>query len=153
MSKNKFLRDKNPKSLIWIPLLSFAIFYPLLTSIYTFLPPLIGIVGLFLIYHIDKNMLYSFLAMLYLLNLDFNATLPLLLSFLVIILVYILIYPSAKLVINCKKCLAIFLIMLINIVYYTSLFLYDFIFSLDTIVADSTLIFYIIIDLMIGILL
>jgi hypothetical protein len=153
MSKNRFLRDKNPKSLIWVLLLIFAIFYPMLTSIYTVLPPLIGIVGLFVIYHMEKNKLYTFLGMIYLLNLDFNGGLPLLLSLLIVVLVYILIYPSAKLIINCKKCLALFLIIFIDILYYSSLFMYDFIFSLNTIVADSTLIFYIIIDFMIGILL
>ena len=153
MSKNRFLRDRNPKSLIWVFLLSFAIFYPMLTSIYTVLPPLIGIVGLFVIYYMEKNKLYTFLGMIYLLNLDFNGGLPLLLSLLVVVLVYILIYPSAKLIINCKKCLALFLIIFIDILYYSSLFLYDFIFSLNTIMADSTLIFYIIIDFMIGILL
>ncbi len=153
MSKNRFLRDRNPKSLIWVFLLSFAIFYPMLTSIYTVLPPLVGIVGLFVIYYMEKNKLYTFLGMIYLLNLDFNAGLPLLLSLIVVVLVYILIYPSAKLIINCKKCLALFLIIFIDILYYSSLFLYDFIFSLDTIVADSTLIFYIIIDFMIGIVL
>ncbi len=153
MSKNRFLRDKNPKSLIWVLFLSFAIFYPMLTSIYTVLPPLIGIVGVFVIYYMEKNKLYTFLGMIYLLNLDFNGGLPLLLSLLVVVLVYILIYPSAKLIINCKKCLALFLIIFIDILYYSSLFMYDFIFSLNTIVADSTLIFYIIIDFMIGILL
>ena len=153
MGRNRFIKDKNPKSLMWILLLAFAILYPMLTSIYTILPPLIGIVGLFIIYNMEKNKLYTFLGMLYLLNLDFNASLPLLLSLVIVVLVYILIYPSAKLIINCKKCLALFLIMFIDILYYTSLFMYDFIFSLNTIVADSTLIFYVIIDFMIGVLL
>jgi hypothetical protein len=153
MSRNRFLRDKNPKSLIWVFLLIFAIFYPMLTSIYTILPPLIGIVGVFVIYNMEKNKLYTFLGIFYLLNLDFNAGLPLLLSLIIVVLVYILIYPSAKLIINCKKCLALFLIIFIDILYYSSLFMYDFIFSLNRIVADSTLIFYIIIDFMIGILL
>ena len=153
MNKNRFLRDKNPKRLSWLSLFSFAIIYPMLTSVYTFLPPLIGIVGLFIIYNMERNRLYAFLGMLYLLNLDFNASLPILLSLIVIVLIYILIYPSAKLILNCKKSLALFLIMFINLLYYASLFMYDFIFSLDTIVADSTLIFYIIVDLMIGVLL
>jgi len=152
MSKNKFLRDKNRNYLRWL-LLVFAIFYPMLTSIYIFLPPLIGVVGLFIIYNMERNKTYAFIGILYLLNLDFNATLPILLSLVIVILVYILIYPSAKLIINCKKCLAIFLIMFINLLYYASLFLYDFIFSLNILVANSTLIFYIIIDLMIGLLL
>ncbi|RUM74359.1 MAG: hypothetical protein DSZ11_04140 [Sulfurovum sp.] len=145
--------QKDRAFLSWLPLLGFAIFYPMFTSIYALLPPLIGVVGLFIIYNIDKNKLNSFFGILYLINLDFNAGLPLLLSLVVIILIYILVYPSAKLVINCKKCLAVFLIIFINILYYTTLFIYDFIFSLDTITADATLLFYIIIDLMIGLLL
>jgi len=145
--------QKDREFLSWFLLLAFAIFYPMFTSIYALLPPLIGVVGLFIIYNIDKNKLNAFWGILYLINLDFNAGLPLLLSLVVIILIYILVYPSAKLVINCKKCLAVFLIIFINILYYTTLFIYDFIFSLDTITADATLLFYIVIDLMIGLLL
>jgi len=146
-------KKKDRRLLNWLPLLSFSIVYPMFTSIYAFLPPLIGIVGLFIIYNIDKNKLNSFFGILYLINLDFNASLPLFFSFVVIIFIYILVYPLAKLVINCRKCLAIFLIIFIDILYYTTLFLYDFIFSLDTITADATLLFYIVIDLMIGLLL
>jgi len=153
MAKNKFERDKNLKILKWLPIVSFAIFYPILTSIYSILPPLIGIVGLFIIFNIDKNKLNSFFGILYLINLDFNASLPLLLSLLVIVLIYILIYPSARVIINCKKCLFIFLVIFIDIFYYTSLFIYDMVFSLNTITADITLVFYIIIDLVIGLLL
>ena len=147
------LRDNESVKLNWIPLLVFAIFYPMFTSIYALLPPLIGVVGLFIIYNIEKNKLNSFLGAIYLINLDFNAGLPILLSFVVIISIYMLLYPSAKLLINCSRCLSIFLIVSIDILYYATLFIYDFIFSLDTITADSTLIFYIIVDLMIGLVL
>ncbi|MCK5854110.1 MAG: hypothetical protein KAG56_02725 [Sulfurovaceae bacterium] len=153
MYKNRFDREKNSTQLRWLLLLLFAIFYPMFTSIYTILPPLIGVVGLFIIYNMEKNSLNAFLGMLYLVNLDFNAGLPLLLSLVVIVLIYILIYPSAKLIINCKRCLAIFLIIFIDILYYVTLFIYDFIFSLDILTGDSTLLFYIIIDLIIGLLL
>ena len=153
MKKNRFEREKASNILRWLPLLLFAVFYPILISIYAILPPLIGLVGLFIIYYMEKNALYSFFGMLYLINLDFNASLPLLLSLVVVILIYILIYPLAKVIINCKKCLLIFLILFIDMLYYSTLFIYDFIFSLNTITADVTLIFYIIIDLMIGLLL
>ena len=147
------LRKKDKLKLNWLPILGFAVFYPMFTSIYALLPPLIGVVGLFIIYNMDKNRLNAFWGIIYLINLDFNAGLPLLLSFVVIMLIYMVIYPSAKLLINCNKCLAVFLIISIDILYYTALFIYDFIFSLNTITADATLIFYIIIDLMIGLLL
>ncbi len=147
------LRKKDKLKLNWLPILGFAVFYPMFTSIYALLPPLIGVVGLFIIYNMDKNRLNAFWGIIYLINLDFNAGLPLLLSFVVIMLIYMVIYPSAKLLINCNKCLAVFLIISVDILYYTALFIYDFIFSLNTITADATLIFYIIIDLMIGLLL
>ncbi len=137
----------------WIISICVVFFYPMLTSVYGMLPPLIGIVGLIIIYTIDTNKIYALLGMLYLVNLDLNLSLPILLSLFSVVIIYVLVYPSAKLMIRCKKCLAIFLIVLVDALYYTNLFVYDFIFSLKTIVADDTLVFYILFDLFIGLFL
>ncbi|HIO95203.1 MAG TPA: hypothetical protein EYG67_00090 [Campylobacterales bacterium] len=137
----------------WFPLMSIVIFYPMLVSIYTILPPLIGIAGLVIITNIDRNKVYALAGMLYLINLDLNLTLPSLLSLFSAIIIYALVYPTTKLMIRCKKCLALFLIILMNAIFYTSLFLYDIIFSSKTIVADSMLILYILLDILIGLFL
>ncbi len=128
-------------------------FYPMLTSIYGMFPPLIGVVGLMIIYTIDTNRPLALLGMLYLVNLDLNLGLPILLSLFSVVVIYLLVYPSAKLMIRCKRCLALFLIILVDAFYYVSLFIYDFIFSFKTIVADETLIFYILFDIFMGLFL
>lgn len=116
-------------------------------------PPLIGVVGLMIIYTIDTNRPLALLGMLYLVNLDLNLGLPILLSLFSVVVIYLLVYPSAKLMIRCKRCLALFLIILVDAFYYVSLFIYDFIFSFKTIVADETLIFYILFDIFMGLFL
>ena len=149
-------RHKNKQSIgfwEWFPLIGIVIFYPMLVSIYTILPPLIGIAGLVIITNIDRNKVYALAGMLYLVNLDLNLTLPSLLSLFSAIIIYALVYPTTKLMIRCKKCLALFLIILMNTVFYTTLFLYDVIFSSKIIVADSMLILYILLDILIGLFL
>ncbi len=153
MYKSRYEEKKKLGFIGWLMSVFMVFFYPMLTSVYGMLPPLIGIVGLIIIYNIDANKVYALLGMLYLVNLDLNLSLPILLSVFSVVIIYVLVYPSAKLMIRCKKCLAIFLIVLIDALYYTNLFIYDFIFSLKTIVADDTLIFYILFDLFIGLFL
>ena len=137
----------------WILILFAVIFYPILVSIYSIFPPLIGIAGLIIIYNIDKNIVLVISGVLYLIHIDLNLSLPFLLSAFSIFLIHILAYPSAKLMIRCRVCLAIFLIVLIDSFYYTNLFLYDFLLNTQTIVADSMLWLYIFIDIIVGLLL
>ena len=134
-------------------LLTFVLFYPLFVSMYTMLPPLIGLVGYSLIINIDKNKFYMFVSLLYLLNLDLNLTLPLFLSIFISVLIYIFFYARLKLLIRCRVCLLFALITLIDFSYYVSLFVYDFIFNASTVLGDMLLIFYIVVDIFIGVLL
>ena len=125
-------------------------FYPLLVSIYMMLPPLIGIAGLVIIYYLEENWIYAIAGILYLVNIDLNLGLPLPLSVFSIVLIYYLVYPSAQLMIRCKTCLSLFLIILVDAFYYMNLFIYDFIFSSSTTTGDSTLLVYIMMDLLLG---
>jgi len=134
----------------WAVIIFVVFFYPLLVSIYIILPPLIGIAGLAIIYYFEKNWIYAMAGILYLLNIDLNLGLPIFLSSFSIILIYYLIYPTARLVVRCKTCLLLFLIILIDTFYYMNLFIYDFIFSSSTIKGDLTLIFYIMMDILLG---
>ena len=134
----------------WAVIIFIVLFYPLLVSIYTVFPPLVGIAGLVIIYYFEKNWIYAMAGILYLLNIDLNLGLPIFLSSFSIILIYYLIYPTTRLMVRCKTCLSLFLIVLIDAFYYMNLFIYDFIFSSSTIKGDLTLIFYIMMDILLG---
>lgn len=134
-------------------LILMVVAYPILVSIYTMLPPLIGLVGYIIIINIDKNRLYTLSAMLYLVNLDLNLTLPMLLSIFIIVMVYMFLYENLKLLIRCRVCLIFLLIVMIDSFYYMSLFIYDFMFNTSTIVADMLLVYYIVVDIFIGVFL
>jgi len=47
------------------------------------------------------------------------------LSIFSILIINTFVYPNAKLIIRCKSCLLIFLLFLIDIFYYSNLFVYD----------------------------
>jgi len=141
------------KFLEWVFIIFMVGFYPMLVSIYPLLPPLIGIVGLVIIHNMDKNIVYPLSGMLYLVNLDLNLTLPFMLSIFSVIFIKIFIYHSAKLMIRCKVCLTLFIILLVDAFYYISLFLYDIILDTKTIVGDPILTYYILSDFIIGFLL
>jgi len=134
-------------------LVFFVLFYPFLVSIYTMLPPLIGLVGYIIISNLDKNVLYAWGGFLYLLNLELNSSLPLLLSFFIIIMVYALFYSTLKLLIRCRVCLLFALMVIIDSSYYLGLFLYDIIFNTSSVIGDMLLIYYIVVDILIGVFL
>jgi len=141
------------KLLEWIFIIFAVGFYPILKSIYPLLPPLIGIAGLIIIYNIEKNVIYTLASMIYLVHLDLNLSLPFMLSIFSVIFINMFIYSTAKLIIRCRVCLNIFLILIIDGFYYMNLFLYDIVFNSKTIIADSILSYYILSDMIIGLLL
>lgn len=126
--------------------------YPILVSIYSMLPPLIGLVGYIIIANVDKNKLYALAGMVYLLNLELNLTLPILLSIFVVVMTYIFLYSTLKLLIRCQVCLLFTMIVIVDTFYYLTLFLYDAMFQTTTVVGDMMLIYYIIVDIFIGVL-
>jgi hypothetical protein len=134
-------------------LVSVVLFYPFLVSIYTMLPPLIGLVGYIIISNLDKNVLYAWGGFFYLLNLELNTSLPLLLSFFIIIVVYALSYSTLKLLIRCRVCLLFVLMVIIDSSYYLALFLYDIIFNTSSVIGDMLLLYYIAVDILIGVFL
>jgi len=128
----------------------FVLIYPMLVSIYTLLPPLIGLVGYIIIINLHRDKLIAFLGMFYLLNLDLNLTLPLLLSIFAVILIYMLFYTKLKLLISCHNCLFFILVIIIDFGYYSMLFIYDLMFASSTVLADGHIVYYIIVDLLLG---
>ena len=134
-------------------LLLFVMLYPLFVSMYTMLPPLIGLIGYVVILNLNKNIIFVISSFLYLLNLDLNLSLPFLLSSFVIIFVYMFIYFPLKRLIRCRVCLLFTLMVIIDFSYYISLFIYDFIFNTTTVLGDMLLVYYIVVDIFIGVLL
>jgi len=130
-----------------------VLFYPFLVSMYPILPPLIGLAGYIIIYNLDKNTIYTFSGFIYLMNLELNSSLPLLLSSFIIMMIYIFIYSKLKLLIRCHVCLLFALMILIDFLYYIGLFLYDILFNTSSVLGDMLLIYYIVVDIFIGVLL
>ena len=126
--------------------------YPFLVSIYTMLPPLIGLAGYIIIVNIDRNKIYALSGMIYLLNLELNLTLPILLSIFVVVMIYIFLYYRLKLLIRCQVCFMFSMIVIVDTLYYLTLFLYDAMFQTTTVVGDMMLVYYIIVDIFIGVL-
>ncbi len=141
------------KILEWIFIAFFVIVYPMLVSMYPLVPPLFGIAGLIIIYNINTNLIYTLSTMFYLIHLDLNLGLPFMLSIFSILIINTFIYPSLKLLIRCRVCLSVLLIILVDLFYYINLFIYDLVLDASTIIVDSMLSFYIFIDIIIGMLL
>jgi hypothetical protein len=134
--------------------LIFILFYPMLISIYVFLPLLIGIMGYTLIRGIEKNsILYLLISLLYLVNLDLNLSLPLFLSILSSLLVYVLIYPYFRHLKRCKICKPILSVMFIDLFYLGILLFYDFMFQTHSIVLDDLLYYSPVVDLLLAVIL
>jgi len=150
---NSFEEDEGLSFLQKTGLILFVIVYPLFVSMYTMLPPFIGLAGYVLIINLEKEKTYIFAPLFFLLNLDLNLSLPLFLSIFIIMLIYMFIYTPLKRLVRCKVCLLFVLIVIIDFLYYFSLFIYDFIFNTTTVLAEMLLVYYIVIDILLGVLL
>ena len=137
-------------SFIWLSVLLFIVFYPMLISIYVFLPLLIGIMGYVFIQGIEKGKTrYIFVAIIYFINLEVNLSLPFFLIFISSLLVYVLFYHSLLYFHKCKICRPVLSVLLIDAVYLGSLLSYDFVFQSNSIVLDTILLYSLIVDLLV----
>ena len=141
-------------SFIWLSVLLFIVFYPMLISIYVFLPLLIGVMGYVFIQGIEKGKTrYIFVAIIYFINLEVNLSLPFFLIFISSLLVYVLFYHSLLYFHKCRICRPVLSVLLIDAVYLGSLLSYDFIFQTNSIVLDNILLYSLIVDLLIVVIL
>ena len=147
MSKNS-MKTVWP-TLIWSIVIAFIIFYPMLISIYVFLPLMIGFMGYVLILGIDRpRASYIFISLVYLINLEVNLSLPLFLSALTIMLFYITIYPHLYVLKKCKVCIPLLSVIFIDLLYFIMLLGYDLIFSESSIVIDQLLLYSLAVDIL-----
>jgi len=140
-------------TLIWIGVLLFISFYPMLVSIYVFLPLFIGFMAYLLVVGIDKNKSsFMLIAIIFMLNLEVNLSLPLFLIIISTLLFYVLVYPNLKYFRNCKICRPLLSVIILDMMYLGCLFAFDFVFQTQSIVLDTILLYSLIVDMLIVVL-
>ena len=142
------------RSLIWIAIGLFVFFYPMLISIYVFLPLFIGAMSYMFVLGLEKEKTaYILISIFFMINMEVNLSLP---SFLIVIsalLFFVLVYPSLKHFRRCKVCNPILSVLLLDLMYLASLFAYDFVFETQSVVLDKILLYSLVVDILIVVLL
>jgi hypothetical protein len=138
------------RPLLWVSAILFIIFYPMLISIYVFLPLFIGTMGYLLMKGISENRIsYVLLALLYFTNLEVNLSLPFFLTTITSLIIYVFFYHHLDYFRKCVICRPILSVLLIDGLYLLSLLAYDFVFQTQTIVLDNILLYSLIVDLLV----
>lgn len=149
---NIFKKKMSP--LYFLGGLVFVSIYPMLISIYVFLPLFIGAMSFLLIEGLDRpKPLFTLLAVLYMINLEVNLSLPLFLIVITTLLFYVIIYPYLKHFRKCKICRPLLSVILLDLIYLGTLIAYDFIFQTQTIMLDIILLYSLIVDMLIVVIL
>ncbi len=148
---------KKPRSiwkiLSWSLIILFVILYPMFISIYVFLPLFIGFAGLLIIRGIEgKGYKYILIPIIYLVNLEINLSLPLLLSLFAILLYYLVLYSKVMYLKRCKICVVVISVVLIDVFYLASLLGYDLLMDTHSIVIDKLLWYSLIGDIVMAVL-
>ncbi len=138
----------------WLFAVLFIFFYPMLISIYVFLPLLIGAMGYMLVQGLEREKTsFILLAIVYMMNLEVNLSLPIFLTVISSLLFYVLIYPSLKHFRRCKICRPLLSVFFLDLMYLGCLFFYDFIFQTQSIILDKILLYSLIVDMLIVVIL
>jgi hypothetical protein len=133
---------------------AFAFFYPMLISIYVFLPLLVGAVGYMLVQGLERDSTsFILLAIIYMLNLEVNLSLPIFLIIISTLLFYVTLYPYLQHFRKCKLCRPLISVLLLDMMYLCCLFFYDFIFQTQSIVLDDILLYSLIVDMLVVVIL
>jgi len=140
--------------LLLVFILFFILFYPMLISIYVFLPLFIGAMSYILLQGLEKKKpTYVLIAIIFLLNLEINLSLPLFLSIITSLVFYVTLYPSLLHFRRCKLCKPLLSVLILDFLYLGALFAFDFIFHLDSVTLDSILLYSLVVDLLVVVLL
>lgn len=142
------------KPFFWLFIVSFLIFYPMLISIYVFLPLLIGVMSYVLVKGIEKgNLAAIVMAIVYMVNLEVNLSLPLFFILIVTLLFYVMIFPYFRHFRKCIVCKPLLSVIFLDLGYLGSLFAFDFIFQTQSIFLDTILLYSLIVDMLIVVIL
>jgi len=138
----------------WLAIGLFVLFYPMLISIYVFLPLFIGAISYMFVLGLAKEKTsYILISSFFMMNLEVNLSLPVFLIIITSLFFYVLIYPSLTYFRKCKVCRPILSVLLLDLLYLASLFTYDFIFQTQSIVLDSILLYSLVVDMLIVVIL
>ena len=142
------------KPLIWVSIGLFVFFYPMLISIYVFLPLFIGAMSYMFVLGLEKEKTaYVLISIFFMMNIEVNLSLPTFLIIISALLFYVLIYPSLRHFRKCKVCRPILSVLLLDLLYLACLFSYDFVFQTQSIVLDKILIYSLVVDMLIVVIL
>ncbi|HFC03936.1 MAG TPA: hypothetical protein ENJ74_03590 [Nitratifractor salsuginis] len=140
--------------LLWLGIFAFVLLYPMLVSVYVTLPLFIGIAGYLILRGLEgEGWRYLLLPLFYLLNLEINLSLPLLLSLAAVLIYYLLLYPSMLFLKRCRLCVALLSVFFIDLIYLGLIEIYDFIFSTSSITINTQLAYSLLMDLFAAVLL
>jgi hypothetical protein len=141
------------KTFFLIVVVLFILFYPMLISIYVFLPLFIGAMSYILVLGLDKEKSLSLpIAIIYLINLEVNLSLPLFLTIISSFMFYVTIYPSLRHFRRCKICKPLLSVLVLDFFYLGALFMFDFIFQTHSIELDALLLYTLIVDVLMVVL-
>jgi len=147
-------RVTKQKSLIWIAIGLFVFFYPMLISIYVFLPLFIGAMSYMFVLGLEREKTaYILISIFFMMNIEVNLSLPTFLIIISALLFYVLIYPSLTYFRKCKVCRPILSVLLLDLIYLACLFSYDFVFQTQSIVLDKILLYSLVVDMLIVVIL
>lgn len=127
----------------------FVFFYPLFSSYYFYLPPLIAIAAILVIRGYEKDdkfLLYC--SLIYLFNIEVNFSLPFFSTLFVLIFYYFAILPKLRFYTTCKICLRLLTVIVYNLLLIGFLLAYDYLFYTDAMILDLKLIYNIMFELM-----
>lgn len=142
------------KTLIWIGIGLFVFFYPMLISIYVFLPLFIGAMSYMFVLGLEKEKTaYVLISIFFMMNIEVNLSLPTFLIIISALLFFVLVYPSLKHFRKCRVCRPILSVLLLDLMYLACLFSYDFVFQTQSIVLDKILLYSLVVDMLIVVIL
>ncbi|NOR54647.1 MAG: hypothetical protein GQ531_00415 [Sulfurovum sp.] len=146
--------SKKLSIVVWIGILLFVVFYPMLISIYVFLPLFIAAMSYLFIQGLEQGRYsYILVSMVYLINLEVNLSLPLFFTLISALIFYVTIYPSLLHFRKCKLCKAFISVLILDLAYLGALFAYDFIFNVNSIELDMILLYSLVVDMLLVVLL
>lgn len=145
---------RGTSSFLWLLGICFVLFYPMFISVYVFLPLLIGAISYVFVYGLDKGKIsFVLIAIVYMLNIEINLSLPLFLILISTLLFYAFVYPYLQFFRKCKVCRPLLSVLFLDIIYLMCLFSYDFIFQTKSIVLDEILLYSLIVDMLVVVIL
>ncbi len=140
--------------LVYSGVVAFIIYYPVLISVHVTLPLFIGFAGYLVLQGLDgRGWRYLLPALLYLINLEINLSLPLLLTLVAILIDYLFIYPHFVFIKHCRVCIAIVSVIFIDFIYLGLIEIYDFIFTSSSITLNNQLLYSLWMDIISAVIL